>query len=197
MDNMLRRHGFENFVRCPGYVRGNDDPFDACSMAHLRAMEMLPKDGPVLILEDDCIDQNYVDTITVPDDVDIVYLGIHISGADISRLGKPLVPQYSRVNETTWRVLNTLSAHAILYVTDAGKQLVHRALKMSLETGVGADEAMAYVQPLLHVYAPDQPLWYQYDYPELTKYSVSEVNELEFSSGGAGGGCSDFPQAFT
>ena len=156
---MLDYFGF-NYSRVEG-VRGM--PYDNVAEAHFNAIESL--DGEGIVLEDDCIPYNYRSHIDIPDDADIVYLGIHGYNFD----------NVKRVSPDMWSIKWSLSAHAILYLTEKGKDLAKEAIVLEREgSGVGFDYQLANLLYKTNTYALNSPLWYQRDYPELTAFNVGD-----------------------
>ena len=156
-------------------------PHDNVAEAHFNAIESL--DGQGIVLEDDCIPYNYRSHIDIPDDADIVYLGIH--GHKFGNL--------ERVSPDMWRIGWSLSSHAILYLTEKGKGLAKEAISLEREgSGGGFDYQLANLLYKTNTYALHSPLWYQRDCPELTALNVGDKR----SFGVYGGGSNDYPVAY-
>jgi hypothetical protein len=181
MINMLEHLGF-TYKRIDG-VTGR--PYDSIIDAQINALNS--GSVPCIVLEDDCIPYSFVNEIEVPDDADIVYLGNH--GAGMSE------PRYTEVSPGIWRVHNMLALHAVLYITQHGKDVFLSALEEAKIIPEPADVATANAQHKAKVYALDVATWYQYDYPELTKESLSYF--VNNRSGIYGGGCPDYEAPIT
>jgi hypothetical protein len=176
MINMLDQLGF-TYKRIDG-VMGT--PYDPIIDAQINAIN---SNGlPCIVMEDDCIPYGFVNQIEVPDDADIIYLGNHGAGFD--------EPRYTEVSPGIWRVHSMVGLHAVLYITQYGKDLFLSALENAKTLRHGADVGIAQVQHKANVYAFDVPMWYQYDFPELTKVHLSDV--ADSPTGMYGGGCSDY-----
>ena len=110
--------------RTPIRVRGvipepHEGVSQAVARAHKIALNIFPA-TMALILEDDCIPYSYRSQITVPDDADLVYLGLY---------GTPIFKPVEEYNDVV-RLIQHNGAHAILYITEAGKDQLRWAVDM-------------------------------------------------------------------
>ena len=176
MQSMLDFYGLD-YQRIEGTTEANYDPI---ADSHIKALES----GANLILEDDCLPFDYREEFEVPDDADIVYLGIH--GYGVIK---------DRVSADVWKVSNMLSAHAIIYITDKGKDLLKEAKDLTEAKHLGFDNSLALLQHKVNTYALNSPIWYQKDFPELTSFKLEDSDNLSF--GHYGGWCVDYPEPIT
>ena len=84
MINMLEHYGL-NYYRVEGSMLENHDPI---AKSHLIALE----GNPDIILEDDCLPFNYREEIDIPDDADVVFLGIS------SGTTQNYIPKYEKIS---------------------------------------------------------------------------------------------------
>jgi hypothetical protein len=154
--------------------------YDLVADAHLKALNYSSAQR-VLILEDDCIPHDYKEEFEVPDDADIVYLGVH--GHKHYR---------ERISPEVWRVSEMLTAHAILYLSQRGRDLLRQAHELTKEKKYPFDVSLAKLQKTVNTYALNSPIWYQKDYPELTKFNLDELGDKIIDV--YGGGCDDYKE---
>ena len=123
MVNMLSSYGI-TYTRIPGVrLKG----FDPVAQAHLNALET----GVDLILEDDCLPFDYREEFDVPDDADVVFLGISTGSSFTHK------PKYTKLSNDIYRLNDMTSTHAILYITNAGKQWLRNAYDLTVKENVG------------------------------------------------------------
>jgi hypothetical protein len=171
MINMLNK--FElNYSRVEGEQSLEYDPI---SIAHLKALEA----GADLILEDDCLPTEYYrDSFEVPDDADVVYLGISTGTTGAHE------PKYEKLSDDVYKLNDMTTAHAILYVTEAGRQWLRNSHDLTAEEKIGFDVATAKLMPTVNVYGLNKPLWYQHHIAEQTNMTLDEALLLNDYSGG-------------
>jgi hypothetical protein len=175
MINMLDHYGL-SYRRLDGIVSLNQD-YDIIANAHRQALDS-SKTEHVLILEDDCIPYKYREQFEVPDNADIIYLGLHVYGHPKEKISKDIC-----------RVSGMAGAHAILYLTQRGKDILVEAQKLTKDKKLGFDIALSKLQYKVNTYALNIPIWYQKDAPELTKFDTDNLNILP---GYYGGGHPDY-----
>ena len=116
---------------------------------------------PFITLEDDVnIYKEFPVSIQIPDDADIVYVGISSFGWS----GTNHEPLYcTNIDDDYVRIYNMLSTHAIMFCTALGAATYQRALVENYYTILREwDIPFANTQPYLNVYARRIPLFYQY-----------------------------------
>jgi hypothetical protein len=138
---------------------------------------------PFIILEDDvkkC--DNYPDMITIPDDSDIVYIGLSraswykgVQKFNVSR--KP-------INNDIIRVYNMLSTHGMLITSIRGLISFQKCLLEDFFTKRSYDLSITEMQPYLNTYALAKPIVYQYGplggYEKDTKIKYDDGLDIEF-----------------
>jgi len=176
---MLRGFGL-NFVRVEGvkdYVR----EYDRVADAHLKALEL----DPDLILEDDCLPYEYREEIEFPDDADVVFLGVSTGTTHTHS------PKYIRITNDIYRLYDMTTLHAVLYITQEGKQWLRNAHALTAKEVIGFDMATAKLMPTIKVYGLNVPIWYQKDLESQTKITLDEGLLLDEYFGG---GYEDYPK---
>ena len=119
-------------------------------------------DEPVLVLEDD-IAYTGISTIDIPDGADAFYLGLSECAAHpvFQHHALELSKFEQTSSEHTVRILNMLSAHAILYLSRPYKEAVIEAMEYNLIRGYTNDVSIAHLQPSYNIYASKIPSFYQ------------------------------------
>jgi hypothetical protein len=177
MVNMLDNFGL-NYFRVAGQEA---DDYDGIAAAHFEAVAA----GADIVLEDDCLPANYRETFEVPDDADVVYLGISTGTTNL------VTPKYEKLSDDIYKLNDMTSAHAIMYITDAGKQWLTNARDLGAQENIGFDLALAKLMTTINVYGLNSPLWYQHHAPEQTNMTLDEALLLDEYSGG---GYPDYPE---
>ena len=168
MRNLL--DGYQNVVRIDAkYIE--DNKILALSMSQKIAIESLSTPG--FILEDDCEKLYYREEIEVPDDADIVFLGIWKPERPAFNIGN-IIPSYEIVNEDLVRVYNMTGSHAIMYVSDKGKELATAAYDIAIRTELWNDVVLNRILPFINAYALRKPIFYQ--------TSMEKETRIEYSS---------------
>lgn len=172
MINMLTQSELD-FFRVEGE---RSDEYDPISIAHVKALDA----GADVILEDDCLPTSYYrDTFEVPDDADVVFLGISTGTTGVH------TPKYEKISDDIYKLNDMTTVHAVLYVTEAGKQWLRNAHDVTAEEKIGFDMATAKLMPTVNVYGLNRPLWYQHHIPEQTNMTLDEaLLSDEYSGGG-------------
>ena len=148
METVLSK--FQTAIRVPGVERElGKSSEQAVAEAHLKALNIFPT-TMTLILEDDCIPYSYRNTITVPDDADIVHLGL---------FGKPWI--IKNVDDDVARVALLNGAHAILYVTERGKDQLRWAVEQCLLIDHWHDCLLSRRLGNINAYALKKPIFAQ------------------------------------
>lgn len=172
MLNMFEHFGL-NALRVEGVAPEVQPGYDVIADSHLKALNSSSAER-VLILEDDCIPHNYRDEIEVPDDADVVYLGIH-----------SLKHSKQKVSPEVWKVSGMVGAHAILYLTRRGRSFLAEAVQLTKDKKYGFDVSLAKLQYKVNTYALNSPVWYQKNIPELTKFNEDDLKTNNDYYGGA------------
>jgi hypothetical protein len=127
MDNMLNTLGFKNFT----YYKSSTDNYPTC--LNKATIDILENnlDTPVLILEDD-IEWTGINEVAFDPNIDAIYLGLSKSAGHPTNnihLGESIFEKWS---DTQVKIINMLSAHAILYISKTYKQAVIESLKNNM-----------------------------------------------------------------
>lgn len=138
---------------------------DMCRMVDLGLRHQVPGEPfkPFVILEDDVsLYRDLPESISIPNDCDIFYIGIadsvmaphtNVSGAwDIFA---------TDFNDDIVRIYNMLDTHALIITSPAGAGAFQRCMMEAFYTGLPWDIFTARVQPFYKVYALKVPLMYQ------------------------------------
>jgi hypothetical protein len=156
MENMLKNIGFTNIEH---YKSSTEDYPDCLSKATIDILEN-NLDGPILIVEDD-IEWTGIDSIEYHSTYDAIYLGISRSGGHPTinlDQGHSIYEYWSTYNV---RVMNMLSAHAILYLSRSYKEAVITILRAHLGVKYYNDVLMSRIQAKYLVLATKKPVFYQ------------------------------------
>jgi hypothetical protein len=172
MLNMFNSIGLEA-SRVEGVAPETQPGYDVIADSHLKALNSSWAER-ILILEDDCVPHNYRNEIEVPDDADVVYLGVHC-----------LKHYKQRVSPEVWRISGMVGAHAILYITQRGKDFLAEAVQLTKDEKFGFDVSLGTLQHKVNTYALNSPSWYQKDIPELTKFNLDDSDIVSDYYGGA------------
>ncbi len=174
---------------------GHGEPsFQGCNLGHLRAYNHAQAKPPFLILEDDCeITNSYFPMLVIPDDADIVYLGVSMFGVvepleNHAFIGAVLTSEY---NDQLLRIHNMTSTHAVLYVSERALRLAITSIQNCIEKAlIPHDVGLANIQNDLNVYAYKAPLFYQFAQLQnenkkgvefLTKFNLDRIPQSEIT----------------
>jgi hypothetical protein len=180
MINMLNSYGM-TYTRIPGVARSNYDP---TAYSHLNAINT----GADLILEDDCLPFDYREEFEVPDDADVVALGISTGTSHTHK------PKYEKLSDDIYRLYDMTTLHAILYITEAGRQWLRNAHVLSVNNKIRFDLATAQLMPTIKAYGLNSPIWYQRD---LGSQTQKTLDEALLSDECFGGGYDDYKEPYT
>ena len=152
------------------------------SQAHYNAITLgLNSQKPFIVMEDDAFpnyeDESYV--ISIPDDTDAVYLGASIDGVDYDNpfTYKDNGASFIDINNgLLFKAVNTLTTHAILYVS---LEYALIAAKTALDSSVKEqyiDQAFAYnLMTIYNIYFL-KPFFYQNDL--VKDYVIPRTKDL-------------------
>jgi hypothetical protein len=133
---------------------------------------------PFIVIEDDCsFYRELPQSIEIPNDSDIVYIGISTFGADPKIQCKRKV-YMKEVTPEIVRVYNMLSTHGIMICSALGAAAITKSMMESYYINKPFDLPLTYIQPYYNVYALKRPLVYQ-----DSKYGgLEEDTRIEYSS---------------
>ena len=119
---------------------------------------------PFAIFEDDVKKfRDFPLDIEIPDDTDILYIGLSICGINNSTPeGQYTTVCSNNINDDIIRVHNMLSLHGIIVCSIRGLLTLQKCMLESYFTNTIWDIYTAQIQPYLNVYALKNPLVYQY-----------------------------------
>ena len=172
MVNMLESLGLKYFR-----VEGEKSlKYDPIAISHLKALDS----GADLILEDDCLPtKNYRETFEVPDDADVLFLGLSTGTTKLRS------PKYIKVSEEICRLQDMTTMHAVLYLNERGREWLEQCHDLTAEKKIGFDIATAKLMTTINAYGLNKPIWYQRDIPEQTNITLDEaLLSDEYSGGG-------------
>jgi hypothetical protein len=136
-----------------------------CEKSHHKLLSDKSIPTPCLVLEDDILftgNDNFI--IEVPDDADALYLGLSEWGRFLDFIGPGWV-HYEKVDDHLVRILNGLSAHAIIYLNEDYRNTVSRIARWHGYVNPSPfDIGVAEVQRYYNVYAVDVPIFKQGNY---------------------------------
>jgi hypothetical protein len=136
---------------------------------------------PFILLEDDVsLSETMPDKIEIPDDADIIYIGVSCGGLGKHTRQKPGDPLYATdYNEKYIRVYNMLSTHAIMICSAAGANIYAQCMLEGFYNPTGWDCYLARIQSYYKVYALKNPLFYQ----DAEYGGVEYSTNINFASG--------------
>jgi len=131
----------------------------------LRAQDRSLPFQPFVVMEDDCCKfREFPEYIEIPDDTDILYIGLSRCGTykygsnDKAWNNKVYMKE---VNNHIVRIYNMLSLHGIIICSAAGALAIQKSMMEAYFTDKIWDLYTAYIQPYYNVYALKNPLVYQ------------------------------------
>ena len=121
------------------------------------------------------------DKIEIPDDADIIYIGVSCGGLGRHTRQKPGDPLYATdYNEKYIRVYNMLSTHAIMICSAAGANIYTQCMLEGFYNPTAWDCYLARIQSYYNVYALKNPLFYQ----DVKYGGVEYATNIKFDSVG-------------
>lgn len=116
---------------------------------------------PFVIIEDDVKKyREFPKSIEIPDDADILYIGLSQCGMQKNYWCNTVC--YTNVNEQLIKTFNMLSSHGIIICSVRGLLAIQKCMFESYFKGDPWDIYMAQMQPFYNVYALRKPLVYQW-----------------------------------
>ena len=104
---------------------------------------------------------NFKNNIEIPDNTDIIYLGISLWGKSLRNSYRRTVC-YDNINNDIIKIYNMLSTHSIMVCSIQGLLALNRCFMESYFKDEIWDNFTSKIQPYLNVYALKKPLFYQY-----------------------------------
>ena len=131
---------------------------------------------PFVLLEDDVkINGKLPDKINIPDDTDILYIGIsdwaikqykkkikHPSGEIHDWLSSNGWNHYIPIDDNIVRIFNMVSLHGSIICSIRGLSIFQKCMMEAFYSGLAWDKFSAQIQPYCNIYTFRKPLIYQY-----------------------------------
>lgn len=162
---LAKRLNFKNWFFYDGIE--TDNPVEGCALSQINVLNDNLNDDPVLIVEDDIHESEYyIKNITLPSNVDALYLGYSNWAADPLRAQMSLLDGPASVikENSLYKIKHVTSAHAILYISKKYKEMCANEAKKYLYDDNGnrhCDVVYAKLQNNFNVYATPQHFFYQ------------------------------------
>jgi len=162
MDRLLNTIGFKSIT----HFKSGIEPYPTCiAKATLDILKMNLNDNPVIILEDDveCFTElNHEVEVEYPDDTDAFYLGFSTHSGSLYHNINAGPSRYEKYSDKYIRILNMLSAHAILYKSKVYKQKVINAMNSIIDKiGYHSDIVISRLHSSHRIYGYYYPFFYQ------------------------------------
>jgi hypothetical protein len=140
---------------------------------------------PFVLFEDDIKKyRNFPDIITIPDNTDILYIGLSACGMMYNNCCSKVC--YKNINEDIIKIFNMLSSHGFIICSLTGLLAFKRCFIESYNKNIAWDIFIAQIQPFYNIYALKIPLVYQSkDYggqENLTKITYSSHKDVEMDN---------------
>ena len=139
---------------------------------------------PFCMFEDDVKKyREFPETIEIPDDSDILYIGLSKCGINDIEWCNTVC--YKNINNDIIKLENMLSLHGIIICSTAGLLAIQRCMLEGYYTDIVWDIFCAQIQPYYNVYALKKPLVYQYGpiggQESATKFELNVNSDLEIN----------------
>ena len=126
---------------------------------------------PFAIFEDDVKHfRDFPSGIDIPDDADILYIGVSLYGSSKYSTGAfydpPVLPYtilYDDIDDHLIKVYNMCSTHGLIVCSAGGLLAIQKCMMESYFLNIGWDIHLSQIQPYYNVYALKHPLVYQYE----------------------------------
>lgn len=151
---------FKDVKRINAIEAGQFTRSRAIAKSHEKALKSRGE-GPCIVLEDDCIVYEYRSKILVPQDADLVFLGLWENCQKEVQLSNGI-----------FKVTATVGAHAILYLSEKSKAFMYEVFNTCYETGHWHDFHMMQNLRTINAYALNIPIFAQSSQRKSTWISV-------------------------
>ncbi len=136
---------------------------------------------PFVCLEDDVKKyRDFPEEIDVPDDTDILYIGLSQHGCTNKLTNQIRFLSFTNINSDIIRIYNMLASHGIVICSTTGALAIQKSLLEGYFKNRDCDLFMASLQPYYNVYALRRPLVYQYGdiggEEMATKFEIHQEN---------------------
>ena len=139
---------------------------------------------PFVIFEDDVKKyREFPSDIEIPNDTDILYIGLSTFGFTNRTFGVNNAICYKHINKDIIKVYNMLATHGMIICSIRGLLAFQKCLLEDYFTSSAWDISIANMQPYLNVYALKIPLVYQFGElggeEKYTKFSINGNEDKE------------------
>ena len=156
MESLLHTLGFKDVTH---YKSGTEKYPDCLSLATIDILKA-NMEVPVLILEDD-VEFTGIEEFAMDTTADAIYFGLSKSAGSKTHNSDEGSSQFEQWSLTQSRVMNMLSAHAILYISPKYKQAVIHTLSSNIGQNYYNDVLISRLQPGFLILANKKPSFYQ------------------------------------
>ena len=156
MDNLLATIGFTDVH----HYKSSTENYPACLIKATIDILQSNMDHPFLLLEDD-VDWTGGHEFDLDPSADAIYFGLSHCGGSPTHNYHIDNAEYTDHSETQVRILNMLSAHAILYISQRYKQAVINTLTPYMSISYNSDVLISRIQSQYMVLGQKQPFFYQ------------------------------------
>lgn len=156
MESLLHTLGFKDVTH---YKSGTEKYPDCLSLATIDILKT-NLEVPVLILEDD-VEFTGIEEFAMDTTADAIYFGLSKSAGSKTCNSDQGSSQFEQWSFTQSRVMNMLSAHAILYISPKYKQAVIDTLQAHIGQNYYNDVLISRLQPGFLILANKKPSFYQ------------------------------------
>lgn len=156
MDELLKSKGFKDIV----HFKSGTEAYPTCLAKATKEILTRYMDEPILLLEDD-IELLETTDLTLPSNTDAIYLGLSSCASHPTENYNIYYAQFEPYSTTQVKVVNMLSAHAILYVSKRYKEAAIKTMDMCAEKGGFNDMALSRIQHAFNIYANKLPIFFQ------------------------------------
>jgi len=143
-----------------------------CGLSHLNLLEKITP-GTIIFEDDIGYMPNTTTEVTVPEEADAIYLGVsnhgYIRTQPYGYRGVVLASQYTPQCK---RIFNMCSTHAILYLSERYIKSAREIVSKCLQKGFPFDLGLASIHKDFNILTPNDPIFYQTEQPEFTKFSL-------------------------
>ena len=154
-----------------------------CRIIDLAIKEQIQKFKPFVILEDDISISEWEDNIIVPENSDLIYLGVSKAGMKDTKHCYNVFTSEVEGFSDLLKIYNMCSTHAILVCNLKGAMLIQKCVTEDYYRKRGWDMSLAHMQPHYNIYALKEPIFYQdikYGGQEYnTKIVLENINDIK------------------
>lgn len=177
METLLKSKGFKDIV----HFKSGTEQYPRCLTIAIRDVLTKYMDEPILVLEDD-VEMINTMGFSIPINTDAIYLGLSKCASHPTENYNVYYAQFEAYSDTQVKVINMLSAHAILYVSKKYKEAVIHTLEgciKSLDRYI-SDMEVSKIQKNYNVYANKIPTFYQSNkFNDPTDFNVERATKIQ------------------